>query len=88
MRTPLAVIGGAASSLAQQDSRLSAEARRELAQSIVNEATQMTQLIANLLDMTRLEVRGGGGQAAMGAARGSRRLGAAAGCNGSSMADP
>ena len=55
MRTPLAVIGGAASSLAQQDLRLSADARRELAQSIVNESTQMTQLIANVLDMTRLE---------------------------------
>lgn len=55
MRTPLAVIGGAASSLAQPDSRLSPEARRELAQSIVTESTQMTQLIANVLDMTRLE---------------------------------
>jgi two-component system, OmpR family, sensor histidine kinase KdpD len=55
MRTPLAVISGAASSLAQPDSRLSSEARHELAQSIVDESTQMTQLIANVLDMTRLE---------------------------------
>lgn len=55
MRTPLAVISGAASSLAQPDSRLSSEARYELAQSIVDESTQMTQLIANVLDMTRLE---------------------------------
>ncbi len=55
MRTPLAVISGAASSLAQPDSRLASEARRELAQSIVEESTQMTQLIANVLDMTRLE---------------------------------
>ena len=55
MRTPLAVISGAASSLAQPQSRLDAEARRELAQSIVDESTQMTQLIANVLDMTRLE---------------------------------
>ncbi|HTN49015.1 MAG TPA: sensor histidine kinase KdpD [Burkholderiaceae bacterium] len=55
MRTPLAVISGAASSLAQQPTRLSDEARHELAQSIVDESRQMTQLIANVLDMTRLE---------------------------------
>lgn len=55
MRTPLAVIGGAASSLADPASRLDADTRRELAQSIVDESTQMTQLIANVLDMTRLE---------------------------------
>ncbi len=55
MRTPLAVIGGAASSLADPDSRLDAGTRRELAQSIVDESAQMTQLIANVLDMTRLE---------------------------------
>lgn len=55
MRTPLAVISGAASSLAQQPSRLSEGARNELAQSIVDESLQMTQLVANVLDMTRLE---------------------------------
>jgi len=55
MRTPLAVIGGAASSLADPDSRLDAQTRRELAQSIVDESAQMTQLIANVLEMTRLE---------------------------------
>jgi len=49
------VIGGAASSLAQADSRLSTEARTELAQSIVEESAQLTQLIANVLDMTRLD---------------------------------
>jgi two-component system sensor histidine kinase KdpD len=55
MRTPLAVIGGAASSLAADDSRIDAATRRELAQSIVEQAAQMTQLVANVLDMTRLE---------------------------------
>jgi two-component system sensor histidine kinase KdpD len=55
MRTPLAVISGAASSLAATGSRLEPEARRELAQSIFDEATQMTQLVTNVLDMTRLE---------------------------------
>jgi two-component system sensor histidine kinase KdpD len=55
MRTPLAVISGAAGSLAEGASRLDPEARRELAQTIVDEATQMTQLVSNVLDMTRLE---------------------------------
>jgi two-component system sensor histidine kinase KdpD len=55
MRTPLAVIGGAASSLAAKDSRLDAATRRELAQTIGEQAGQMTQLVANVLDMTRLE---------------------------------
>jgi two-component system sensor histidine kinase KdpD len=55
IRTPLAVISGAASSLAEADSRLDAQARRELAQTIFDEARQMTQLATNVLDMTRLE---------------------------------
>jgi two-component system sensor histidine kinase KdpD len=55
MRTPLAIISGAASSLADSDGRLHATTRHELAQSIVDQAGQMTQLIANVLDMTRLE---------------------------------
>lgn len=55
MRTPLAVIGGAASALAEPESQLTEAQRRELAQTVVDEATQMTQLIANVLDMTRLE---------------------------------
>jgi len=58
MRTPLAVIGGAASSLADGGSRLDPDARRDLARSIVDEANQMTQLVANVLDMTRLESGG------------------------------
>jgi two-component system sensor histidine kinase KdpD len=55
MRTPLAVISGAAGSLAEGAARLGPEDRRELAQTIVEEATQMTQLVSNVLDMTRLE---------------------------------
>ena len=55
MRTPLAVIGGAASSLADPASRLSEPSRQQLAKTIVDETTQMTQLITNVLDMTRLE---------------------------------
>jgi two-component system sensor histidine kinase KdpD len=55
MRTPLAVIGGAASALAAPESRLTEQQQRELAQTVVDETVQMTQLIANVLDMTRLE---------------------------------
>ncbi|MGZ9076674.1 MAG: ATP-binding protein, partial [Burkholderiaceae bacterium] len=55
MRTPLAVIGGAASALAAPESRLTEQQQRELAQTVVDETAQMTQLIANVLDMTRLE---------------------------------
>jgi two-component system sensor histidine kinase KdpD len=79
LRTPLAVIGGAAASLA--DGRLEPAQRRELAQSIGRQTAQMTQLVANVLDMIRLE---GGAvlrpdwvalEEPLGAAR--RRLGAA-----------
>lgn len=55
MRTPLAVIGGGASSLADPRSRLDETTRRELAAAIAEEASRMTQLIGNVLDMTRLE---------------------------------
>lgn len=55
MRTPLAVIGGAASSLADPSSSLSDASRHQLARTIVDETSQMTQLISNVLDMTRLE---------------------------------
>jgi two-component system sensor histidine kinase KdpD len=54
MRTPLAVISGAASALLD-DVKLAPEQRTELARSIVDEASQMTQVVTNVLDMTRLE---------------------------------
>ena len=55
LRTPLAVLTGAASSLAEQDQQLSPEARRELAQTIYEEALYMSELTGNVLDMARLE---------------------------------
>lgn len=55
MRTPLAVIAGAASNLARTGERIDPVTRAELAQSIVAQALQMTQLVGNVLDMTRLE---------------------------------
>lgn len=54
MRTPLAVIGGAASAL-MDNVELPATERHALARSIAGEAAQMTQVVANVLDMTRLE---------------------------------
>ena len=55
LRTPLAVITGAASTLVQGEARLEAGLRRELTESILDEAERLNRLIRNLLDMTRLE---------------------------------
>jgi two-component system sensor histidine kinase KdpD len=55
LRTPLAVISGASSSLAEGGERLSAEERSALAMSIFEQSQQMARLIVNVLDMTRLE---------------------------------
>ena len=55
LRTPLAVLTGAASSLVEEDQRLSGEQRRELAQTIFEEAMHMSELTGNVLDMARLE---------------------------------
>ncbi len=55
LRTPLAVITGAASSLVEQGDSLSAEARRELTATIHEQAVSMSELTANVLDMARFE---------------------------------
>ena len=55
LRTPLAVISGASSSLAERGERLSPEQRRELARSIFDQSQEMAELVANVLQMTRLE---------------------------------
>jgi two-component system sensor histidine kinase KdpD len=55
LRTPLSSIVGASSSLAEDDGRLDAHARRELARTIYDEARRMTTLADNILDMARLE---------------------------------
>ncbi len=52
LRTPLATIAGAGASLLERDST---PGNRELLQSIVEEASRLTRLVENLLDMTRLE---------------------------------
>jgi two-component system, OmpR family, sensor histidine kinase KdpD len=55
LRTPLATITGAASSLLEDEERLEASTRRELAQSIYDEAELLSRVLRNLLDMTRLQ---------------------------------
>jgi two-component system sensor histidine kinase KdpD len=53
LRTPLASITGAATSLLQ-DETLSKEARRELGATIHEESERLNRLVGNLLDMTRV----------------------------------
>jgi len=55
LRTPLAAIVGASSSLIRDSDRLDDQARLELGQAIYDEATRMAGLANNLLDMARLE---------------------------------
>jgi two-component system sensor histidine kinase KdpD len=54
LRTPLASITGAATSL-RDDPGLGPATRAELVDSICDEAVRLERLVANLLDMTRLE---------------------------------
>lgn len=57
LRTPLSVITGGASTLLDSDESLAPKVRRELLESILEEADHLNRLVANLLDMTRLEAR-------------------------------
>ena len=61
LRTPLSVIVGAASTLVEEDARLSATDRQELSHTLYDEALRMSNLANNILDMARLE----GGQASL-----------------------
>ncbi len=55
LRTPLAVIAGASSALNDPSTAFDEQARRLLAASIESKANEMTQIIANVLDLMRLE---------------------------------
>ena len=55
LRTPLAAITGAASSLMDGADSLQPAAQHEMAQTIYEEAGRLNRLLRNLLDMTRLE---------------------------------
>ena len=58
LRTPLAAIMGAASTITAGGANLSPQARTEMLETINSEAQRMDRLINNLLDMTRLESGG------------------------------
>jgi two-component system sensor histidine kinase KdpD len=58
LRTPLAAITGASSSLIETGDNLPLNARGEMLEVIFSEAERMERLINNLLDMTRLESGG------------------------------
>ncbi|NPU84007.1 MAG: sensor histidine kinase KdpD [Syntrophaceae bacterium] len=55
LRTPLAVIGGAADTLLRMGDRLPAEKREELAGTIQGEAERLHRIVRNVLSLTRLE---------------------------------
>ena len=55
LKTPLASILGAATSLCDYGEKLDAKGRLELAKTIEEEGARMARFVGNLLDMTRLE---------------------------------
>lgn len=55
LRTPLASITGAVTTLRQFDATLSAEKRQDLLTGVEEETARLTRFIANLLDMSRIE---------------------------------
>lgn len=55
LRTPLTGITGAASLLVEGNENLTTVERRDLAESILDESDRLNRLVANLLDVTRLE---------------------------------
>jgi two-component system sensor histidine kinase KdpD len=55
LRTPLTVIAGSASSLLEGEKSLDPATKRELAQSIYEEAERLDRLVSNLLEMSRLQ---------------------------------
>src|SRR5687768_17957797 len=55
LRTPLAVITGSSSTLAERGERLPPEERATLAQAIFQQARDMSELVTKVLQMTRLE---------------------------------
>src|SRR6185369_7980363 len=55
LRTPLAAITGAATTLRDESAAIDRAQRRELLDTICEEADRLERLVRNLLDMTRLE---------------------------------
>lgn len=55
LRTPLSVIAGLSSSLAEADERVGPEERKALAQSLFDQTRAVSEQVAKVLQMTRLE---------------------------------
>ncbi len=55
LRSPLAVVAGAASTLLEKDAALDGPSRMELLRTIREEADRLERVIRNVLDLTRLE---------------------------------
>jgi two-component system, OmpR family, sensor histidine kinase KdpD len=55
LRTPLAVMAGAGSTLAEQGTSMDEATRKSLARSIETKAHEMSELISNVLDLVRFE---------------------------------
>ncbi|MFO1310777.1 MAG: DUF4118 domain-containing protein [Burkholderiales bacterium] len=55
LRTPLAVMAGASSSLAESGEQMTPDQRRALATSVLEQAQRMSDHVAKILEMTRLE---------------------------------
>jgi two-component system sensor histidine kinase KdpD len=55
LRTPLAVMAGAGSTLAEHGAQLDAATRTQLAHSIETKAREMSELVSNVLDLVRFE---------------------------------
>ena len=58
LRTPLAVLTGASSSLAESGERMSSDERRALARSVFDQSREISEHVAKVLQMTRLETGG------------------------------
>ena len=58
LRTPLAVMSGASSSLAERGDQLDETQRRDLARSVYDQAREMAERVSKVLQMTRLETGG------------------------------
>ena len=56
LRTPLAVMAGASSSLAEEGERMTAAERQALAASLYRQARDLSDQVAKLLQMTRIEM--------------------------------
>ena len=58
LRTPLAVITGAATSLLDPSRTIDEAERRDLLRTVTEEASRLERLVANVLEMSRLEANG------------------------------